>query len=193
MKTLHRQKLIGVVIPVPSSVARLANRVRRRYDPNYTLIGPHVTILPPRPLRFTRRQILDEVRGVAAHSRGIFLRLGKIRTFLPAKPVLFVALARGGRSLRTLHQKLASGSLRGPEAFPYFPHLTLGQDLRPEQLRKALELSNRIFNAAGVQEWEGNTLIVVRQQSPGRWEMMEPIPLSPPRRRPSTQTSGRKA
>jgi len=191
VKTLLRPKLIGVVIQAPSSVARLANRVRRQYDPNYALIGPHVTVLPPRLLRITRRQILDAVREVAEDTRGFLIRLGKVRTFLPAKPVVFAGLARGGRSLRLLHQKLASGSLRGPEAFPYFPHLTLGQELHPEQIRKALDLSHRIFEPAGVQEWEGNSVVIVRQQSPGRWETMDPIPLTPSRRRPSIRRSGR--
>jgi 2'-5' RNA ligase len=173
----RRGRIIGVVLSVPEEVSLLANRIRREYDPNFTRIGPHVTVLPPREVFQTRRRVRASVARVAKATRPIRIVLGRIRTFSPVMPVVFASLKRGVAPLGKLHRRLASGVLRGHEAFPYVPHLTLGQSLDPARLRRALAFSRRLFEERPEKRWSADHLIVVERVSEEVWIPHSPFPL----------------
>ncbi len=191
MKT--RRRIYGVVVLLPRSLSRPADRVRRSFDPNFGLIGPHVTVLPPRPLPLTRRQVLQAVEAVALGTPPFRLTLGKVRTFLPVMPVVFAGLRAGAGKLEILHRRLSREPLRGPEAFPYVPHVTLAQGPGDDHLRRAAALSRKIFAPrASRRAWLAESLVVVERLSRRRWILLDPLPLGggPPKgRRPAA--SGR--
>jgi 2'-5' RNA ligase len=177
-----RRRVFGVVIPVPEELARRADRVRRHYDPNFDRIGPHITVLPPRPLPLIRDQVVRAVRRIAGSSTPLHLSLGPIDTFLPVRPVVYAALSRGAAALGDLHRRLARGRLKGPEAFPYVPHLTLGQELDDGRLRRALRLARRVFSGKkGRVAWQADALVVVERRSETRWIALPPLPIPRPR------------
>ena len=184
------ERVFGVIVPVPRHLSRLADRVRRPCDPNFRLIGPHVTVLPPRPLPLTRRQVLEAVKRVAERTVPFHLRLGSVKTFRPVTPVVFVGFRRGADGLRSLHRRLSRGPLRGPESFPYVPHLTLAQNLDAGRLREALALSRKIFSSRGLKSWLADSLAVVEWRTASRWITLDPLSFSglPPKRR---KTEGR--
>lgn len=188
---MKKDRIFGVVIPVPDALSRAADGIRRRYDPNFPRIGPHVTVLPPRPLPLTRSEVLDAVRRAAAATRPFACSLGVIRTFDPVMPVVYASLRRGRVPLRRLHARLARGRLRGAEMFPYVPHLTLGQKLDSRRLRRAMALSERIFSSLE-KGWTAERLVVVERLTEERWLPLGPISLdgrpARPRRRPARKT-----
>ena len=175
-------RIIGVVIPVPDALSRLANRVRRPYDPNFRRIGPHVTVLPPRAVRLTRREVREAVGGVAQRWPSFEVVLGAIDTFHPVMPVVFASLRSGKQEMERLHRKLSKGPLKGDEAFPYVPHLTLGQNLTSRRLSRALELSRKTFDAANSRGWQVDRLIVVERISEDIWLPHPPLALRSPRK-----------
>jgi len=191
----RRERIFGVIVPVPDNLSLLADRVRRPYDPNFRLIGPHVTVLPPRPLSLTRRQVLEAVKRVAERTPPFHLRLGKVKTFRPVTPVVFVGFRRGADDLERLHRRLSRAPLRGPESFPYVPHLTLAQDLDDDRLRKALALSRKIFaSSTALQPWPADSLAVVEWRSASRWITLDPLSLSrvPPKRKTAARRTRRR-
>ena len=173
----RRSRVFGVVIAVPEALSRAADRVRRRYDPNFPRIGAHVTVLPPRPLRLTRREVLDAVRRAAAATRPFACALGGIRTFDPVMPVVYASLRRGSAPLKQLHGRLARGRMRGAELFPYVPHLTLGQQLDCRRLLRAVALSQRVFGSVEAKGWIAETLVVVERLTEEHWLPLAPISL----------------
>lgn len=185
----RRGRVIGVVLTVPAEISLLANRIRREYDPNFTRIGPHVTVLPPREVFQTRRRVRASVARVAKATRPIPIVLGRIRTFSPVMPVVFASLKRGVVPLGNLHRRLASGVLRGHEAFPYVPHLTLGQSLDPARLRRALALSRTLFEERPEKRWSADHLIVVERVSEDVWIPHPPFPLAGARTRKAAPRS----
>lgn len=173
-----REKIYGVVLPVPEDLARRANRARRLYDPNFRFIGPHVTVLPPRRLALSREAVVEAVRSVASKTIPFRIRLGAVRTFRPVMPVVFVGLRRGAGELRRLHRRLARTALAGAETFPYVPHLTLGQRLEDGRLEKAVSLSRRLFPSRPVlPSWPAELLLVVERRTERRWVTLDPVPL----------------
>jgi len=180
----RRGRIVGVVIPVPDALARLADRVRRRYDSNFNRIAPHVTVLPPREVRLTRREVRVAVGRAAGRSRSFDLVLGAIRTFHPVMPVVFAGLRSGRKELEGLHGKLARGPLQGEEVFPYVPHLTLGQHLDERRLHSALALSRKTFGPAPARRWRVDRLIVVERLTEDIWLPHPPVLLGSLRRNP---------
>jgi len=180
-----RERIFGVIVPVPGNLSRLADRVRRPYDPNFRLIGPHVTVLPPRPLPLSRKQVLEAVRRVAERTSPFPLTLGRVETFRPVKPVVFVGFRRGTGDLERLHRRLSRAPLCAAEPFPYVPHLTLAQELDDDRLREALALSRKVFaSSTDLEPWLADSLMVVEQHTASRWITLDPLSLSlvPPKR-----------
>ncbi len=178
---MKKERIFGVVLAVPEEISRRADRVRRFYDPNFALIGPHVTVLPPRPLALTRREMVAAVRRIAKQFSPVPLSLGGIQTFLPVMPVVFASVSRGEASLSLLHARLARGVLHGPETFPYVPHLTLGQNLDDVRLRKALALSRKVFASPAARlPWQADSLVIVERRTERRWISLPPLPLPGP-------------
>jgi 2'-5' RNA ligase len=165
----RRGRIVGIVLPVPHKLSRLADRIRRPYDSNFQRIGPHVTVLPPREVHLSRREVIDAATRVALRFRAFPISLGAIRTFHPVMPVVFASLRAGRNELERLHRRLSRGSLKGEEAFPYVPHLTLGQRLDSARLLRALDLSRRLFAQAGEKRWLADRLVVVERLSEDLW------------------------
>jgi len=181
-----RQRVFGVVLSLPRPLSRVADRVRRNYDPNFPFIGPHVTVLPPRPLPLNRREVLEAVRRVAERTAPISLTLGKVETFFPVMPVVFLGFRKGLEELRRLHRNLARAPLSAVEAFPFVPHLTLGQDLDASRLRQVVARSRELFAAKSIsRSWPAECLVVVERCSSRRWIALKPLLLSGPPRRKS--------
>jgi 2'-5' RNA ligase len=173
-----REKIYGVVLPVPEALARRANRARRLYDPNFRFIGPHVTVLPPRRLALSRQAVVEAVRSVAAKTIPFRIRLGAVRTFRPVMPVVFVGFRRGAGELNRLHRRLARTRLAGAEIFPYVPHLTLGQRLEDGRLEKAVSFSRQLFPSGhALPSWPAEFLLVVERRTERRWVTLDPVAL----------------
>lgn len=176
--------MFGVVVMAPPELSLWVNRVRRFYDPNFSLIAPHVTVLPPRPLALSRKEVVETVRRVALKTPSLEISLDRVGTFDPVMPVVFLRLGRGRRSLTLLHRRLSRGPLRSSEAFPYVPHLTLGQSLDGARFRKALALSHRLFSDSFQRSrWKADALVIVERRTKNRWASLPPVSLGGSHRR----------
>jgi 2'-5' RNA ligase len=181
---VKKHRIFGVVVMAPPDLSRWVNRVRRFYDPNFSLIAPHVTVLPPRPLALSREEVVKAVTRVAGTTPSLHISLDSVGTFDPVMPVIFLRLTRGRRVLTRLHRRLSRGRLRSSEAFPYVPHLTLGQDLDDARFRRALALSRQLFSNSFQQtHWRADSLVVVERRTEYRWASLPPVPLGGSRRR----------
>jgi 2'-5' RNA ligase len=70
------------------------------------------------------------------------VELGEIEVF-PVTDVIYVSVKAGYVELQKLHGALCNGCLSFEEPFHYHPHVTLAQELTPEQLSTALEIATQ--------------------------------------------------
>lgn len=129
----------------------------------------HVTILPPRPLyddlAGTVQKIADDIRGVAPFR----IELGEIEIF-EASHVVYLGLARGAGELSQLYGALNRGCLEYIEAFPYHPHITIAQNILPEEAAGiALTARERWANYRGPRGFTVSMLSLVQHVAPAIW------------------------
>ena len=86
---------------------------------------PHITILPPRPLKLPVDAASQKAQSILLRFAAFEVELSTLRSF-PETNVLYLDIAKGNRVLHDLHGILNAGVLEHKEKFEFRPHLTLG-------------------------------------------------------------------
>jgi 2'-5' RNA ligase len=93
----------------------------------------HVTILPPRPISSPPGAAWDLVRWFAPQFAPFEVNLANVEVF-PVSDVIYVNIAAGTEQLTQMHAAMNADGLCFPDAFSYHPHVTLAQNLQPDQV-----------------------------------------------------------
>ncbi|MDT4936473.1 MAG: hypothetical protein QOG80_144 [Pseudonocardiales bacterium] len=132
---------LGVAIAIPEPHATVLTNWRRRVgDPAADLIWPHVTLLPPTPVRADAMdEIHEHLRNTAAGNPPFVMHLSGTGTFRPTSPVVFIQIARGVGDCELLEKAIRSGPLDRDLDFPYHPHVTVAQEISEDSLDVAYD------------------------------------------------------
>jgi 2'-5' RNA ligase len=132
---------LGVAISVPRPWSDELSGWRRRVgDPEGARVPPHVTLLPPTPVRAEVRGEIDNHLAAAAAACPPFdMHLSGTGTFRPVSDVVFVVVAAGIAQCEQLERRVRSGPLRRETRFPYHPHVTVAHDIDAAGLDKAYD------------------------------------------------------
>jgi 2'-5' RNA ligase len=103
----------------------------------------HITILPPRPLAVglpenAWRDLSDHLDGFPPFR----VELSTIEVF-EGTNVIYLSVGAGRRELQQMHAALNRGPVEFAEPYEYHPHVTLAQQLLPEQVEAAAALARR--------------------------------------------------
>ncbi len=131
----------ALVSYIPDPLARFLDNLRRELVPS-CFLRAHVTVLPPRPLQVSPAVGWDAICNAAKDFKPFDLELGEIDIF-PISDVIFVGVRAGTESLRAMHETLNQDGLEYAEPFPYHPHVTVAQNLQPDQLDEFYEIARR--------------------------------------------------
>jgi len=128
----HRIDSFALVSYIPEPLAGFLNRLRQELVPN-CFLRAHVTILPPRPCSTSAQAATEEVCSAVRAFHPFDVTLHAVEVF-SVSDVIFISIAGGDRQLRDMHETLNYGGLEVREAFPFHPHITLAQNLRPDEV-----------------------------------------------------------
>lgn len=125
-------------------LAVFLDELRRDFAPD-SQAKAHITLLPPRPLQLTPRPETIERSWKDLKDRlqdfpPVRVDLGEVEVF-PLNRVIYLSLVSGAEQLRVMHDTLDSGLLRYQEPFPYHPHVTVVQELLPQNVPAAAEFA----------------------------------------------------
>jgi 2'-5' RNA ligase len=120
-------------------LAGFLNRLRCDLVPQ-CLAKAHVTVLPPRPLRSSPEEAWQELQQRLHDFQPFRVELGEIAIF-PGFQAVYLSIETGCQELERMHTALNTGRLAYEEPFQYYPHLTLAQELAPQELAEAMELA----------------------------------------------------
>src|SRR5579871_1669672 len=128
----ERINSFALVAYIPEPLAGFLDRLRQELVPN-CFLRAHVTILPPRPISSTPEAAWKVVQELVPRSRPFELQLAGVVVF-PITDVIYVSVGQGSGDLRDLHDRLNTGALRYDEPYRFHPHITLAQELKPDEV-----------------------------------------------------------
>jgi 2'-5' RNA ligase len=174
----------ALVAYIPDPLGRYLDDVRRELVPNF-IPRAHVTILPPRLLRIDAQAGLDELRPLLEDFPAFTVDLTDVEIFSRTS-VIYIALERGAKELRSMHDLLNTGNLFYNEPYPFHPHVTLAQQLAEEQVPDLYEFSRlRWAEYKGLRSFKVETVTFVRNVAGTLWldlgefqlQPAQPVPL----------------
>jgi 2'-5' RNA ligase len=123
----------GIVIFPGKELQDKANSLRKRYDPKYALIPPHVTLVSEFEANNEEiKEISKKLDQVANHFHSIALNILKISTFQPVNNVVYLKIEPTS-DLEDLHVELSSSLGLEKPHHPFVPHITIGQNLTNDE------------------------------------------------------------
>jgi 2'-5' RNA ligase len=166
----------ALVSYIPDPLARFLDELRVELTPG-AKPRAHVTILPPRPLY---NDLKDAVRQMAEESRSVHpfrVEMGEIQVF-EASYVVYLEITHGANELRELYSLLNRGALAYKENFPYHPHITIAQDIPPEEApRLAVIAKKRWASYQGPRGFSVTSLSFVQHVAPSIWTDVAEVPI----------------
>jgi 2'-5' RNA ligase len=122
---------------LPDPLAGFLNSLRCELVPRCQA-RTHVTVLPPRPLAAgLPENAWNDLNAVLNTFPPFRVELNSIEIF-EGTNVIYLSIGAGYRELEKMHTALNRGPLKFDEPFEYHPHVTLAQQLLPEQVEAAV-------------------------------------------------------
>jgi 2'-5' RNA ligase len=133
----ERINLFSLVTYLPEPLGSFIDQLRGELVPGCSLRA-HVTVLPPRPLSRPADEVGARIRSALEEFDPFELRLGDVEIFTMSS-VVYLALAKGIDDMRCLHDALNADAAPFAEPFPFHPHVTLAQQISPDQVPDVFE------------------------------------------------------
>ncbi|NEW05320.1 hypothetical protein GK047_04695 [Paenibacillus sp. SYP-B3998] len=129
----------GIAIFPSKQVQDAANSYRKRYDPHYNFIQPHLTIREAEV--WDEQKLASAVDHLEQMTRAIApfdIDFNRFSSFYPVNNVIYLALADTNAMLK-LYQTLCKDELAEKDKpYTFNPHLTIGQKLGDDELHDVL-------------------------------------------------------
>lgn len=158
----------ALVTYIPDPLGAFLDQLRRDLVPG-CLPRAHVTILPPRPLQGEVSDTVEDL-GRRIPDLPVFEIEARGVEVFATTGVIYIGIGTGRRDLQHMHALLNAGPLHFEEPFPYHPHITLAQDLKPEDFAAVCELARRRWTEfRGSRSLPVGTLTFVQNTLQNRW------------------------
>lgn len=140
---MHSDRInsFALVSYIPEPLAGFLNQLRQELVPN-CFLRAHITILPPRPSAADPESDWAQLQQIAKQFRPFEIELKAVEVF-PISDVIYVSVGQGAEQLLSMHQAMDIGGLQFREHYSYHPHVTLAQDLKPDELDELIRVARR--------------------------------------------------
>jgi len=123
----------GVVIFPSKKLQDLVNSYRKRYDPHYALIPPHLTLKTAfEAHEEDTKHFADKLRQIASITKPFSLKTSKISSFQPVNNVIYFKIDPT-EELTNLHSEINQGFNKENLDYAFVPHITIGQKLSNDE------------------------------------------------------------
>lgn len=119
----------GIVAFPSKKLQDLANGYRKRYDPHYALITPHMTVKGVFEADDKEiEHVAKAIREVADKNKPFELNVSKVSTFAPITNTIFFKVTPNDELL-ALHKDLNDDFFGDSPEYSFVPHITIAQKL----------------------------------------------------------------
>ncbi len=119
----------GIVAFPSKKLQDLANAYRKRYDPHYALITPHMTVKGVFEANDEEiKEVAKAIREVTNKHNPFELAVSKVSTFAPITNTIYFK-ATLNDDLLALHKDLNTNFFGAQPEYAFVPHITIAQKL----------------------------------------------------------------
>ncbi|MCJ7840335.1 YjcG family protein [Lederbergia sp. NSJ-179] len=163
----------GIVIFPSKKLQDLANSYRKRYDPHYALIPPHLTLKEGFETEDKPEDLTDILKKIARQHQPVHLKFLKVSSFQPITNTIYLKVEKTDE-LQRLHDDLYEQMPGREPEHPFVPHVTIGQELSNDE-------HSDVFGSLGMVGVEHEETVdrihLVYQLENGSWATYETIRL----------------
>jgi 2'-5' RNA ligase len=123
----------GIALFPSKQLQDLVNSYRKRYDPNYALVPPHLTLKTAfEASEAEMKTMSEELRKIAQATNPLTISIKKVSSFSPVNNVIYLKV-EPTEELSELHEKLHTGPLNSQPEYSFVPHITMAQKLSDDE------------------------------------------------------------
>lgn len=123
----------GIVIFPTKSLQDKANSFRKRYDPHYALIPPHITLKSTFEESDDKiKEIAEQLHNTSKRFSPFQIKVTKFSSFQPVNNVIYMKV-EPSHEIRDLHEAINSLLSINPSEYAFVPHITVGQNLSNDE------------------------------------------------------------
>lgn len=135
----------GIAIFPSKPIQDEANSYRKRYDPKYALIPPHITLKESFQVNEQAIDgIVTELKQIANEIEPFTINIQKVSTFAPVTNTIYLKV-EPNQSLHDLYERMHEGIFPNTAEHTFVPHITIGQNLSDGEysdVRGSLQMKN---------------------------------------------------
>lgn len=119
----------GIVAFPSKKLQDLANGYRKRYDPHYALITPHMTLKDPFEADDREiEEVAKALKDITIKNSPFELNVAKVSTFAPITNTIYFKVTPNDQLL-ALQKDLNTNFFRDESEYNFVPHITIAQKL----------------------------------------------------------------
>jgi 2'-5' RNA ligase len=118
----------AVVVLLPDPLDRIIAPLRERYDPDYSIIGAHITVVFPFESNRPIEDISDRIRSVTDALAPFQVQLTSIGDFYPEIPVIYWGVKKNA-GIDELYKGLYTGLDLALPHKQFCPHVTVAREI----------------------------------------------------------------
>ncbi|MFG6115615.1 YjcG family protein [Halobacillus sp. MO56] len=123
----------GIAIFPPKKIQDVANSYRKRYDPHYALIPPHITVKEPFEAEDNEiKEMVPYLKEIAKEMQPFEIEINKVSSFTPITNTIYLKVEPTD-IIMGLNEKLYAEHLPGEREHSYVPHITIAQKLSDDE------------------------------------------------------------
>ena len=124
----------GIAVFPSKKVQDVVNSYRKRYDPHYALIPPHITMKEAFEAEEEEieNKIIPELSEIAKNTQPFSYEVYKVSSFSPVTNTIYLKIEPSDKIFE-LNDKLHAGELPEKKDFAFVPHITIAQKLSDEE------------------------------------------------------------
>lgn len=155
------------IIIYPSKVIQdEVNNLRKRYDPVYALIKPHITL----KTRFDAgkefiSELTNEIEEITNKMKPFEINIKKVSSFQPVSNKIYFKIEQNN-ALEELHAQLYKGKLPKETFKTFAPHITIAQDLKTDEF-------SDIYTSLSMKDYDYTDMIdslqIIYESKEGSW------------------------
>jgi len=124
---------MAVVAFLPDSLNAIVARLREKYDPDYAIVAPHITIVSPFETDRPVAEVADTVSRIIQTCPSLELKFDTLEDYYPTCPLICWAIKKC-EELTSLYIELHT-ALDIPLPYKgFYPHLTVAREISDHRL-----------------------------------------------------------